>query len=92
MFKLEEAQGRKYRIKIFFPRKFEALRLLNKIVLKDFIKSISISHKWLNSGGKKALAFMMSSDDKYIFKQIKKLEFDSLKEFGKQYFVYYFNC
>jgi hypothetical protein len=90
--KQNESQAKKYQIKIYYPRQFEAFRLQNKIQLKDFIKSISTTNIWASTGGVAAKSFQKSYDHQYVIKEISKKEFDSFKRYVKEYFMYFFEC
>jgi hypothetical protein len=93
LFKLnqETFQG-KYKIKIYFPRQFEAFRLQNKIYLKDYIMSISTTNIWENTGGVAAKSFQKSYDGQYVIKGVSKGEFNNFKNFVKEYLIYFLNC
>lgn len=78
-----------YKISVFYPTQFQALRLLHGINHSDFIRSISGSSAWTeNTGGKSNASFMKSYDNLYVFKALKKFEFNMLSSMIFNYFDY----
>jgi 1-phosphatidylinositol-3-phosphate 5-kinase len=78
-----------YEVKIFFPKKFEALRRFYCGSQYDFIESLIRTQEWTTvTGGKTKSKFYRSFDDKYVFKEIKKSEFKMFIEFAPSYFDY----
>lgn len=78
-----------YELKVFFPKKFEALRRFYCGSQYDFIESLIQTQEWTTvTGGKTKSKFYRSFDDKYVFKEIKKSEFKMFLEFAPQYFDY----
>ena len=79
----------KCKISVYYPAHFQALRLLEGINHHDFINSISCSNDWAaNSGGKSKASFIRSADNRFVFKSLKKFEFNMLDEMIHQYFAY----
>ena len=78
-----------FEVKVYFPKKFEALRRFYCGSQYDFIQSLLQTKVWASvTGGKTKSKFYRSLDDKYIFKEIKKGEFKMLQDFALQYFDY----
>ena len=76
-------------MRVFFPKKFEALRRFYCGSQYDFIESLFQTIEWTTvTGGKTKSKFYRSFDDKYVFKEIKKSEFKMFLEFSPQYFDY----
>ena len=75
-----------------YPEQFEIIRRLFEIDPKTFILSIGSLKTWSdNSGGKKALSFLKSQDEKYVFKLIHASEFQMLQSFVESYFNHFFD-
>lgn len=78
-----------FQLKIYFPKKFEALRRFYCGSQYNFIQSLLKTKEWTNvSGGKTKSKFHRSLDDKYVYKEIRKAEFKMFLEFAPQYFDY----
>lgn len=78
-----------FKVTIFYPGQFQALRLLHGITHSDFIKSLASSSNWSDiSGGKSNAAFLKSHDDLYVIKAMKKFEFNMLNSMIFDYFNY----
>lgn len=72
-----------YELKVFFPKKFEALRRFYCGSQNDFIESLIQTQEWTTvTGGKTKSKFHRSFDDKYVLKEIKKSEFKMFIEFA----------
>ena len=72
-----------FEVKLYFPKKFEALRRYYCGPQKDFIQSMFQSREWTSvTGGKTKSKFYRSFDDKYVIKEVKKAEFKMFKEFA----------
>lgn len=78
------------KILIHFPVQFEALRMMNRISLSQFIKSIALSSNWENTGGKSAASFVKSHDNFFIFKRLDKSEFKMFRTYALDFFKYMF--
>lgn len=75
---LEKISFSKFKVIVYFPQQFQALRLLLGIHHADFIQSIACSSLWKdNSGGKTNAQFVKSHDDVYVFKALKKAELNA---------------
>ena len=74
-------------IKIYYPRQFEALRIVYCSTYEDLLASMLESSVWSNvSGGKSKATFYKTKDEKYLFKSIKKDEFKMFLEMAFNYF------
>ena len=77
------------KIKIFFPKQFECLRILYCASYKQFLKSIMKSNVWADvSGGKSKAGFSKSFDDKYVIKILSKFEFKMFIDNAENYFLH----
>ena len=63
-------------VKVFFADQFDALRR-NCGIEHSFIESLARCRKWDASGGKSGSAFLKTHDDRYIVKEISRLEMGS---------------
>ena len=85
----EEILEKKYpefKIKVYFPYQFEALRTTFCANNEEFIESIRKSFEWSVTGGKSNANFFKSFDNKYIIKNISEMEFNMFIESGLNYF------
>jgi 1-phosphatidylinositol-3-phosphate 5-kinase len=73
--------------KIYFAEQFSALRK-NCGVEDVFVKALSRCYKWDATGGKSGSVFMKSRDDRFVIKQLSRLEMDALYKFAPAYFEY----
>lgn len=77
------------KVKVYFAEQFEAFRMENSRLLKNFILSIGSSSQWQgNSGGKSKASFIKSHDELYVFKEIEKKEFFMFFNYAEYYFDY----
>ncbi len=53
-----------------------------------FVKALSRCYKWDATGGKSGSVFMKSRDDRFVIKQLSRLEMDALYKFAPAYFEY----
>ena len=82
----DSLQNSEIDIKIFFPRQFEALRIVYCSTYEDLLASMLESQVWNVSGGKSKATFYKTRDDKYLFKSIKESEFNMFIEMAPHYF------
>lgn len=75
-------------MKIYYPKRFEALRRFYCGKHDEFLKSIFRVNTWAATGGKAFLGFYKTHDEKYLFKEVKAAEFKMFLEFGQTYFEY----
>jgi 1-phosphatidylinositol-3-phosphate 5-kinase len=73
--------------KIFFAEQFSALRQ-NCGVEDMFVKSLARCIKWDATGGKSGSIFMKTRDDRFVIKQLSRMEMDALYKFAPAYFEY----
>ncbi|KAM0753044.1 hypothetical protein T439DRAFT_188475 [Meredithblackwellia eburnea MCA 4105] len=87
-FRLQFEEGTsKFSVKIFFAEQFDALRR-NCGCSTQFVESLARCVKWESSGGKSKVDFLKTMDDRFIVKEISRLEMDSLLRFAPAYFDY----
>ena len=83
----DKIQKSEIEIKIYFPRQFEALRIVYCSTYEDLLVSMMESDVWKNvSGGKSKATFYKTKDEKYLFKSIKQNEFNMFLEMAFNYF------
>ncbi|KAI4492050.1 hypothetical protein M0802_010058 [Mischocyttarus mexicanus] len=79
--------------RIYFPAQFSALR---KNVLPcgedGYTRSLSRTVQWTARGGKSGSAFCKSKDDRFIIKEMSKLEMQIFRRFAPNYFAYMEKC
>ncbi|KAK4057967.1 Mitochondrial distribution and morphology protein 12 [Microbotryomycetes sp. JL221] len=73
--------------KIFFAEQFDALRR-NCGCSSQYIESLARCIQWESSGGKSKVNFLKTKDDRFIVKEISRLEMDALLRFAPAYFEY----
>jgi len=87
-FRLQFDEGSsRFFVKVFFADQFDALRR-NCGIEHSFIESLARCRKWDASGGKSGSAFLKTHDDRYIVKEISRLEMDAFLRFAPAYFDY----
>lgn len=73
--------------RIFFAEQFAALR--QACQCEDiFVESLARCAKFDASGGKSGSAFLKTKDDRFIAKEISRLEMDAITKFAPAYFDY----
>lgn len=73
--------------RIFFAEQFAALRQAYQC--EDiFVESLARCAKFDASGGKSGSAFLKTKDDRFIVKEISRLEMDAITKFAPAYFEY----
>eukprot|EP00349_Pseudokeronopsis_sp_Brazil_P010858 CAMPEP_0202979302 /NCGR_PEP_ID=MMETSP1396-20130829/85490_1 /ASSEMBLY_ACC=CAM_ASM_000872 /TAXON_ID= /ORGANISM="Pseudokeronopsis sp., Strain Brazil" /LENGTH=189 /DNA_ID=CAMNT_0049718665 /DNA_START=302 /DNA_END=871 /DNA_ORIENTATION=- len=76
-------------LKVYYPKKFEALRHFFCGGQAGFIQSMMKTKEWTDvSGGKTKSKFYKSFDGKYVFKEVKKTDFKMFLDFAPLYFDY----
>ncbi|KAH8557020.1 hypothetical protein BGW37DRAFT_475223 [Umbelopsis sp. PMI_123] len=73
--------------KVFFSEQFEALRQ-NCGFSEKYITSLASSVEWDSSGGKSGSAFLKTTDDRFLIKQMSRYEMDAFLRFAPAYFQY----
>ena len=77
----------KFFCKVFFVEQFDALRR-NCGIENSYILSLASCVKWDSSGGKSGSAFLKTSDDRLLMKQVSRFEMDAFLVFAPAYFHY----
>ena len=83
---LLERKYLEYKIKVYFPNQFEALRTVFCATNEEFLKAIRKSFEWSVSGGKSKANFFKTIDSKYVVKSISEMEFNMYIELALNYF------
>ncbi|KAL5256190.1 hypothetical protein ACHWQZ_G011420 [Mnemiopsis leidyi] len=80
----------KFYCKVYFAAEFDKLRnlLMPGEALDDFIHSLSYCNKWRAKGGKSGLAFSKTQDDRWVVKEMSRLELQALLMFMPNYVEY----
>ena len=72
-----------YSVKIFYPKKFEAMRKFYCGSQSNFLESMINSAAWAdNNGGKTRSHFQTTFDKKYVLKEVKRSELRMFLEFA----------
>ncbi|KAM6349311.1 1-phosphatidylinositol 3-phosphate 5-kinase isoform 4-T4 [Alca torda] len=83
----------KFYCRIYYAGEFHKMR---EVILgsseEDFIRSLSHSMPWQARGGKSGAAFYVTDDDRFILKQMPRLEVQSFLDFAPHYFTYIINA
>ncbi|XP_044287721.1 1-phosphatidylinositol 3-phosphate 5-kinase isoform X3 [Varanus komodoensis] len=83
----------KFYCRIYYAGEFHKMR---EVILgsseEDFIYSLSHSLPWQARGGKSGAAFYVTEDDRFILKQMPRLEVQSFLDFAPHYFTYITNA
>ncbi|KAM7339442.1 hypothetical protein ACRRTK_000057 [Alexandromys fortis] len=83
----------KFYCRLYYAGEFHKMR---EVVLgsseEDFIRSLSHSSPWQARGGKSGAAFYATEDDRFILKQMPRLEVQSFLDFAPHYFNYITNA
>lgn len=78
----------KYTVTCYYAKQFYALRKTCCPSELDFIRSLSRCKKWGAQGGKSNVFFAKTLDDRFIIKQVTKIELESFIKFAPAYFKY----
>ena len=78
----------KYTITCYFAKRFEALRKKCCPSELDYVRSISRCRRWGAQGGKSNVFFAKTLDERFIIKQVTKIELESFFQFAPAYFIY----
>nr|DBA20024.1 TPA: hypothetical protein GDO54_015765 [Pyxicephalus adspersus] len=83
----------KFYCRIYYAGEFHRMR---KVILgsseDDFIRSLAHCVPWQARGGKSGAAFYATEDDRFILKQMPRLEVQSFLDFAPHYFTYITNA
>ena len=77
-----------FEVRIFYPKRFSGMRRFYIGTHLDYIMSICKTKTWNSSGGKASMGFFTSHDKKFVFKSVKKEEFEMFQTFAPTYFDY----
>lgn len=78
----------KFSVTCYFAKQFDMLRKKCCPSKVDFVCSLSRCKRWSAQGGKSNVYFAKSMDDRFIIKQVTKIELESFQEFAPEYFKY----
>ncbi|KAG0242758.1 hypothetical protein B0O80DRAFT_460532 [Mortierella sp. GBAus27b] len=73
--------------KIFYMEQFHALRKASGCEY-SYIQSLARCMKWDATGGKSGSSFLKTKDDRFIMKQLSKVELEAFIKFAPHYFQY----
>lgn len=73
--------------KIFYMEQFHALRKAAGCEY-SYIQSLARCMKWDTTGGKSGSSFLKTRDDRFIMKQLSKIELEAFIKFAPHYFRY----
>ncbi|XP_023366186.1 1-phosphatidylinositol 3-phosphate 5-kinase isoform X6 [Otolemur garnettii] len=83
----------KFYCRLYYAGEFHKMR---EVILgsseEDFIRSLSHSSLWQARGGKSGAVFYATEDDRFILKQMPRLEVQSFLDFAPHYFNYITNA
>uniref|UniRef100_K7F9V9 1-phosphatidylinositol-3-phosphate 5-kinase n=1 Tax=Pelodiscus sinensis TaxID=13735 RepID=K7F9V9_PELSI len=83
----------KFYCRIYYAGEFHKMRdVILRSNEEDFIHSLSHSLPWQARGGKSGAAFYVTEDDRFILKQMPRLEVQSFLDFAPHYFIYITNA
>lgn len=77
-----------YSVVCYYAKYFDRLRKKSSISEQDFIRSLSRCKNWKAHGGKSKVFFAKSLDDRFVIKQVTRIELESFLQFGPAYFKY----
>ncbi|XP_069052410.1 1-phosphatidylinositol 3-phosphate 5-kinase isoform X3 [Lepisosteus oculatus] len=79
----------KFYCRIYFAEEFHAMRAeVMQSSKEDFVRSLSRCVNWQARGGKSGAVFYATEDDRFILKQMPRLEVQSFLDFAPHYFTY----
>jgi len=78
----------KFSVTCYFAKQFDSLRKKCCPSEVDFVRSLSRCRSWSAQGGKSNVYFAKSLDERFIIKQVTKIELDSFEDFAPKYFKY----
>lgn len=77
--------------KIFYMEQFHALRKAAGCEY-SYVQSLARCMKWDTTGGKSGSSFLKTRDDRFIMKQLSKIELEAFIKFAPHYFKYMQNA
>lgn len=79
----------KFYCRIYYAEEFHKMReVIMESPEEDFIRSLSHCVNWQARGGKSGAVFYATEDDRFILKQMPRLEVQSFLDFAPHYFTY----
>ncbi|XP_061547176.1 1-phosphatidylinositol 3-phosphate 5-kinase isoform X4 [Phycodurus eques] len=79
----------KFYCRIYYAAEFHRMREeILESVEEDFVRSLSHCVNWQARGGKSGAVFYATEDDRFILKQMPRLEVQSFLDFAPHYFTY----
>ncbi|XP_054470988.1 1-phosphatidylinositol 3-phosphate 5-kinase isoform X4 [Anoplopoma fimbria] len=79
----------KFYCRIYYAEEFHKMREeIMESTEEDFIRSLSHCVNWQARGGKSGAVFYATEDDRFILKQMPRLEVQSFLDFAPHYFTY----
>uniref|UniRef100_A0A4W5RUD1 1-phosphatidylinositol 3-phosphate 5-kinase n=1 Tax=Hucho hucho TaxID=62062 RepID=A0A4W5RUD1_9TELE len=87
-FKFSDANAKFY-CRIYYAEEFHKMRAeIMESTEDDFVRSLSHCVNWQARGGKSGAVFYATEDDRFILKQMPRLEVQSFLDFAPHYFTY----
>ncbi|CAL9690735.1 unnamed protein product [Knipowitschia caucasica] len=79
----------KFYCRIYYAEEFHKMReVIMESSEEDFVRSLSHCVNWQARGGKSGAVFYATADDRFILKQMPRLEVQSFLDFAPHYFTY----
>ncbi|XP_067371389.1 1-phosphatidylinositol 3-phosphate 5-kinase isoform X4 [Channa argus] len=79
----------KFYCRVYYAEEFHKMReVIMESTEEDFIRSLSHCVNWQARGGKSGAVFYATEDDRFILKQMPRLEVQSFLDFAPHYFTY----
>lgn len=79
----------KFYCRIYYAEEFQKMReVIMESSEEDFVRSLSHCVNWQARGGKSGAVFYATEDDRFILKQMPRLEVQSFLDFAPHYFTY----
>ncbi|XP_070770208.1 1-phosphatidylinositol 3-phosphate 5-kinase [Enoplosus armatus] len=79
----------KFYCRIYYAEEFHKMReVIMENPEEDFVRSLSHCVNWQARGGKSGAVFYATEDDRFILKQMPRLEVQSFLDFAPHYFTY----
>ncbi|XP_031441107.1 1-phosphatidylinositol 3-phosphate 5-kinase isoform X3 [Clupea harengus] len=79
----------KFYCRIYYAEEFHKMReIIMESMEEDFVRSLSHCVNWQARGGKSGAVFYATEDDRFILKQMPRLEVQSFLDFAPHYFTY----
>ncbi|XP_072301067.1 1-phosphatidylinositol 3-phosphate 5-kinase isoform X2 [Eucyclogobius newberryi] len=79
----------KFYCRIYYAEAFQKMReVIMESSEEDFVRSLSHCVNWQARGGKSGAVFYATEDDRFILKQMPRLEVQSFLDFAPHYFTY----